>query len=600
MVLFYPDKKVLVGNPAKNAAEISAARAKNKTEPKLIYDAKRMIGRNWNDPKVQNFRRNWPFEIEEGDPLPIKEKGNDIKIKVPLLADKIEYFKPYEISALVLSYVKTVAEKNLGGEVTSAVITVPAYFGNDERRNTLLAAKLSGLKVLRIINEPTAAALAYSTELGMNKQIVSLIFDLGGGTFDVTILKMIHDEDGTYCDIIATDGDSAFGGRDLENNLFDFLSQKCASLLTEELAKSPSFICKLRNQLEKIKKDLSANPSVEILIEFGDNIFEYTITVDEFNKINEKEFDKCKTVLQKIFKDAEKKVTLNQIDEVILVGGSTYIPKIREIVKNFTKKEPHCSIAPELVVSRGAAVLARSLTSNDLSITFKDIVSKNIGVEEKGENMSVIVNKFSSLPCKKSETFRTMSTQQESILLKVLEGNEPKSQDNFLLFSSIVTVPSGASREPFDIELLINQEGIVDVNIKFSGNKSETRRCETTESLPKFDDKQIEQKRQRIKQYYDYGPLLNSPIQPGISPPIQPVSAQRSQETDVLLKRLDKIIQKAKTITSISSANLSSFEQWLKTHQNASVKEIEDQTEKLLQLTGEWRPVLENLDKKGT
>jgi len=402
---------------------------------------------------------------------------------------------------------------------------------------------------------------------------------------------MIHDEDGTYCDIIATDGDSAFGGRDLENNLFDFLSRKCATLLTEELAKNPSFIGKLRNQLEKIKKDLSSNPSVEILIEFGDNIFEYTITVDEFNQINEKEFDKCKTVLQKIFKDAEKKVTLNQIDEVILVGGSTYIPKIREIVKNFTKKEPHCSIAPELVVSRGAAVLARSLTSNDLSITFKDIVSKNIGVEEKGENMSVIVNKFSSLPCKKSETFRTMSTQQESILLKVLEGNEPKSQDNFLLFSSIVTVPSGASREPFDIELFINQEGIVDVNIKFSGNKSETRlRCETTESLPKFDDKQIEQKRQRIKQYYDIGPL-NQPV---ISPPIQPVSS-RSQETDPLLKRLEKIIQKAKTITTIPADNLSTFEKWLKTHQNASVEEIEAQTEKLLLLTGEWRQVLENL-----
>jgi len=369
------------------------------------------------------------------------------------------------------------------------------------------------------------------------------------------------------------------------------LSRKCATLLTEELAKNPSFIGKLRNQLEKIKKDLSSNPSVEILIEFGDNIFEYTITVDEFNQINEKEFDKCKTVLQKIFKDAEKKVTLNQIDEVILVGGSTYIPKIREIVTDFTKKEPHCSIAPELVVSRGAAVLARSLTSNDLSITFKDIVSKNIGVEEKGENMSVIVNKFSSLPCKKSETFRTMSTQQESILLKVLEGNEPKSQDNFLLFSSIVTVPSGASREPFDIELFINQEGIVDVNIKFSGNKSETRlRCETTESLPKFDDKQIEQKRQRIKQYYDIGPL-NQPV---ISPPIQPVSS-RSQETDPLLKRLEKIIQKAKTITTIPADNLSTFEKWLKTHQNASVEEIEAQTEKLLLLTGEWRQVLENL-----
>lgn len=260
-------------------------------------------------------------------------------------------------------------------------------------------------------------------------------------------------------------------------------------------------------------------------------------------------------------------------------------------MKNFTKKEPHCSIAPELVVSRGAAVLARSLTSNDLSITFKDIVSKNIGVEEKGENMSVIVNKFSSLPCKKSETFRTMSTQQESILLKVLEGNEPKSQDNFLLFSSIVTVPSGASREPFDIELFINQEGIVDVNIKFSGNKSETRlRCETTESLPKFDDKQIEQKRQRIKQYYDIGPL-NQPV---ISPPIQPVSS-RSQETDPLLKRLEKIIQKAKTITTIPADNLSTFEKWLKTHQNASVEEIEAQTEKLLLLTGEWRQVLENL-----
>jgi len=293
----------------------------------------------------------------------------------------------------------------------------------------------------------------------------------------------------------------------------------------------------------------------------------------------------------------KKKVSLNQIDEVILVGGSTYIPKIREIVTNFTKKEPHCSIAPELVVSRGAAVLARSLTSNDISITFKDIVSKNIGVEEKGENMSVIVNKFSSLPCKKSETFRTMSTQQDSILLKVLEGNEAKSQDNFPLFSSIITVPSGSSREPFDIELFINQEGIVDVNIKFSGNKSETRRCETTESLPKFDDKQLEQKRQRIKHYYEIGPLNNSPNQPVIPPPIQPVVYQRGggQETDALLKRFEKIIQKAKTITTISPASLSTFDLWLKTHQNASVKEIEDQTEKLLELTGEWRKVLENL-----
>jgi len=318
--------------------------------------------------------------------------------------------------------------------------------------------------------------------------------------------------------------------------------------------------------------------------------FEYTLTVEEFNRINEKEFDKCKIVLQKIFADAKSKISVSQIDEVILVGGSTYIPKIREIVQDFTQKIPHCTIAPELVVARGAAVLARSIIYNDLGVTFKDIISKNIGVEEKGENMSVICKKFSSLPCMKSEKYRTMSQGQERILLRVLEGNDPKSENNLVLSACELQVPPGADRVPFEIQMNINPEQLVEVLVKFS-NKTETVPCKTTASMPKYTDAEIEIKRQKVKKFYEKGPKN----QPGAGAEAGAGARAGAGNVPGNFNRIEKILAKAKTLQSIPQSELSTIEKWIQNNKNASSQEIEEKIQKVLSLAGNWKTVLEKI-----
>ena len=445
---FRKDGERVVGKAAKNQAV---------TNPEnTVSSVKRFIGRSYDETPEE--RKTVSYKLQ---------KGKDGRAVVDI--DGKDY-TPEEISAMVLQKLKNDAEKQLGSPVTQAVITVPAYFNDAQRQATKDAGKIAGLEVLRIINEPTAAALAYGLDK-TNKDEKILVFDLGGGTFDVSILEL---GDGVF-EVAATAGDNHLGGDDWDQRIIDWMADKFQAENGIDLRQDKMALQRLKEAAEKAKMELSSTTQANINLPFitadasGPNHLDYTLTRAEFERITKDLLDRVKKPVEQALKDAGLKA--GDIDEVILVGGSTRMPAVQDIVKKLTGKEPNMSVNPDEVVAMGAAVQGGVLAGDVEGILLLDVTPLSLGVETMGGVMTKMIERNTTIHTRKTEIYSTASDNQTSVEVHVLQGERQMASDNKTLGKFQLTGIPAARRGVPQIEVTfdIDANGIVNVSAKDLG-----------------------------------------------------------------------------------------------------------------------------------
>ena len=445
---FRKDGERVVGKAAKNQAV---------TNPEnTVSSVKRFIGRSFDETKDE--QKTVSYKVQ---------KGKDGRAVVDI--DGKDY-TPEEISAMVLQKLKADAEKQLGGPVTQAVITVPAYFNDAQRQATKDAGKIAGLEVLRIINEPTAAALAYGLDK-TNKDEKILVFDLGGGTFDVSILEL---GDGVF-EVASTAGDNHLGGDDWDQRIIDWLADKFQADNGIDLRQDKMALQRLKEAAEKAKMELSSTSQANVNLPFitadasGPKHLDYTLTRAEFERITKDLLDRVKTPVEQALKDAGLKA--GDIDEVILVGGSTRMPAVQDVVKKMTGKEPNMSVNPDEVVAMGAAVQGGVLAGDVEGILLLDVTPLSLGVETMGGVMTKMIERNTTIPTRKTEIYSTASDNQTSVEVHVLQGERPMASGNKTLGKFQLTGIPAARRGVPQIEVTfdIDANGIVNVSAKDLG-----------------------------------------------------------------------------------------------------------------------------------
>ncbi len=447
--------EILVGAPAKNQAI---------TNPEgTIYSVKRLIGRSWDDPEVKKDKELLPFEMRKSD-------SGGVEVKMGS-----KWYTPQEISAKILSKMKKDAEEFLGEEVEEAVITVPAYFDDSQRQATKDAGKIAGLKVKRIVNEPTAAALAYGLDKGKDEKVA--IFDLGGGTFDISILEI---GDGVF-EVLSTNGDTHLGGDDFDQVIIDYLADEFKAKEGFDLREDRTALQRLREAAEKAKMELSTSEETEINIPYitatdkGPKHLNEKLSRAKLEQLTSDLIDKTVKPCEKALKDAN--IKKEDVDQILLVGGMTRMPAIVKKVKEIFGKEPNKSVNPDEIVGVGAAIQAGVLAGDVKDITLLDVTPLSLGLETLGGVMTRLIDRNTTIPVEKKQIFSTAADNQPAVEIHVLQGEREMAQDNKTLgrfiLDGIPPAPRGVPQ--IEVTFSIDANGILNVKAVDLATKKEQK-----------------------------------------------------------------------------------------------------------------------------